>query len=106
MTSLLRVPGECGCSGYQERFLKDTNIFSSHRVTKIRGFHATGVQRMAKRDFYDVLGVDKGASQSEIKKAYYALAKKHHPDMNKDDEQAETKFHEIQHAYEVRSLLT
>lgn len=65
-----------------------------------RCFHATG-HAMASRDYYDVLGVNKGASQSDIKKAYYALAKKHHPDTNKDDPNAEKKFQEIQRAYEI-----
>ncbi|KAL3683298.1 hypothetical protein R1sor_001320 [Riccia sorocarpa] len=67
----------------------------------IRGFHATGIQHMSKRDFYEVLGVNRGATAADIKKAYYALAKKYHPDMNKADEKAEEKFQEIQHAYEV-----
>ncbi|KAL0464392.1 UNVERIFIED_CONTAM: Chaperone protein dnaJ GFA2, mitochondrial [Sesamum latifolium] len=53
------------------------------------------------RDFYDVLGVSKNATASEIKKAYYGLAKKLHPDTNKDDPEAEKKFQEVQKAYEV-----
>ncbi|KAH1231489.1 Chaperone protein dnaJ GFA2, mitochondrial [Glycine max] len=53
------------------------------------------------RDYYDVLGVSKNASSSEIKKAYYGLAKKLHPDTNKDDPQAEKKFQEVSIAYEV-----
>ncbi|CAK8565151.1 unnamed protein product [Lathyrus sativus] len=53
------------------------------------------------RDFYDVLGVNKNASSSEIKKAYYGLAKKLHPDTNKDDPEAEKKFQEVSMAYEV-----
>ncbi|KAK1263118.1 hypothetical protein QJS04_geneDACA022333 [Acorus gramineus] len=55
----------------------------------------------AVRDYYEVLGVDKGASASEIKKAYYGLAKKLHPDTNKEDADAERKFQEVQRAYEV-----
>ena len=59
---------------------------------------------MAKRDYYEVLGVDKNASSSEIKKAYRKLAKKYHPDMNKDNkEDAEKKFKEATEAYEVLS---
>ena len=58
---------------------------------------------MAKRDYYDVLGVDKGASASEIKKAFRRVAMKHHPDRNPDDKQAEDKFKEAQEAYEVLS---
>lgn len=55
---------------------------------------------MAKRDYYDVLGVSKNADASEIKKAYRKQAKKYHPDAN-DDPDAEEKFKEIQEAYEV-----
>ncbi len=58
---------------------------------------------MAKRDYYDVLGVDRGASASEIKKAFRRVAMKHHPDRNPDDKQAEDKFKEAQEAYEVLS---
>ena len=58
---------------------------------------------MAKRDYYDVLGVDRGASASEIKKAFRRVAMKHHPDRNPDDKQAEGKFKEAQEAYEVLS---
>ncbi|KAK2440384.1 chaperone protein dnaJ GFA2, mitochondrial [Trifolium repens] len=53
------------------------------------------------RDFYEVLGVSNNASSSEIKKAYYGLAKKLHPDTNKDDPDAEKKFQEVSMAYEV-----
>lgn len=56
-----------------------------------------------KRDYYEVLGVDKGASDSEIKKAYRALAKKYHPDMNPGDKEAEVKFKEASEAYAVLS---
>ncbi|MFO7618652.1 MAG: molecular chaperone DnaJ [Thermoplasmata archaeon] len=55
-----------------------------------------------KRDYYEVLGVEKGASQDDIKKSYRKLAKKFHPDMNKDDKaKAEEKFKEVSEAYEV-----
>jgi len=58
---------------------------------------------MAKqRDFYDVLGVSRGAPNGEIKKAYRKLARQYHPDVNKDDG-AEDKFKEVQRAYEVLS---
>jgi len=56
---------------------------------------------VAARDYYDVLGVSKNASQSDIKKAYYGLAKKLHPDTNKGDADAERKFQEVQRAYET-----
>ena len=56
---------------------------------------------MAKRDYYEVLGVDKNASEDEIKKAYRKLAIKYHPDKNPDDEDAEEKFKEAAEAYDV-----
>lgn len=58
---------------------------------------------MAKRDYYDVLGVSKTAAAAEIKKAYRRLAMKHHPDRNQDDKHAEAKFKESKEAYEVLS---
>ncbi|PTL40557.1 molecular chaperone DnaJ [Alkalicoccus saliphilus] len=57
---------------------------------------------MSKRDFYDVLGVDKNAEEQEIKKAYRKLARKYHPDVNKEDD-AEEKFKEVKEAYDTLS---
>ena len=56
-----------------------------------------------KRDYYEVLGVDKGADEAAIKKAYRQLAKKYHPDVNPDDKDAEEKFKEVNEAYQVLS---
>ena len=56
---------------------------------------------MAKRDYYDVLGVEKGASDADIKKAFRRIAMKYHPDRNPDGADAEDKFKEAQEAYEI-----
>jgi len=53
------------------------------------------------RDYYDILGVDKSASQDDIKRAFKKLARKYHPDIAKDEAEAETKFKEVNEAYEV-----
>ena len=56
-----------------------------------------------KRDYYEVLGVDRNADDATLKKAYRKLAKKYHPDMNPGDKEAEAKFKEVNEAYEVLS---
>ncbi|KAI8967015.1 hypothetical protein BDF20DRAFT_840549 [Mycotypha africana] len=73
-----------------------------HKYQQKRCIHATAPTSAPKRDPYEVLGVKKTASASEIKKAYYGLAKKYHPDTNKDKD-AREKFVQIQEAYEILS---
>lgn len=58
---------------------------------------------MSKRDYYDILGVDKSSDEKEIKKAYRKIALKYHPDRNPDDKEAEEKFKEAAEAYEILS---
>jgi molecular chaperone DnaJ len=58
---------------------------------------------METKDLYKVLGVSRGASQEEIRRSYRKLAREHHPDANRDDKDAEERFKEIQHAYEILS---
>ena len=70
-------------------------------AARARGFRASARAEAAGRSYYEVLGVERGASAGEIKKAYYALAKKYHPDTNKGDEETEKRFQEVQKAYEV-----
>lgn len=61
----------------------------------------TGHSKMEKQDYYELLGLSKGASDAEIKKAYRSLAMKYHPDRNPNDKEAEVKFREVTEAYEV-----
>ncbi|OAF68037.1 hypothetical protein A3Q56_04231 [Intoshia linei] len=75
---------------------------------KFNGIHYTNIARQFNtssklKDYYKVLGVDRNASSSEIKKAYYKLAKKHHPDVNKNDKSAASKFQQVSEAYETLS---
>src|SRR2546426_5647424 len=58
---------------------------------------------MAKRDFYDVLGISRSATADEIKRAHRKLVRQHHPDVNKNNKASEEKFKEAQEAYDVLS---
>ncbi|KAK9466169.1 hypothetical protein V1512DRAFT_209252 [Lipomyces arxii] len=73
-----------------------------NRLSPRRSFHSSSPARDGKTDPYGTLGVSKAASASDIKKAYYQLAKKLHPDVNKEDG-AEKKFHDLQEAYDILS---
>ncbi|XP_014224185.1 protein tumorous imaginal discs, mitochondrial-like isoform X2 [Trichogramma pretiosum] len=68
-----------------------------------RKFHLSSSSFSAKRNYYEVLGISRNSSVKDIKKAYYQLAKKYHPDTNKDDPNAGKKFQEVSEAYEVLS---
>lgn len=74
---------------------------AARSAARARGFRASARASAAGRSYYETLGVERGASAGEIKKAYYALAKKYHPDTNKGDEETEKRFQEVQKAYEV-----
>lgn len=65
------------------------------------GFRTSASTSAKGRNYYEVLGVDRTANAGEIKKAYYVLAKKYHPDTNKGDAENEKRFQEVQKAYEV-----
>ena len=56
---------------------------------------------MAKRDYYDVLGLERGASEGDIKKAFRKMAMEHHPDRNQHDPKSEARFKEVNEAYDV-----
>ncbi|XP_053527587.1 dnaJ homolog subfamily A member 3, mitochondrial isoform X3 [Artibeus jamaicensis] len=73
----------------------------SYPFVSTASFHTS--TPLAKEDYYQILGVPRNASQKEIKKAYYQLAKKYHPDTNKDDPRAKEKFSQLAEAYEVLS---
>lgn len=66
-------------------------------------FHSSNSIYNKKRDYYEVLGIPKNSSKDEIKKKFRELAKKYHPDLNKDDKNALEKFKEVNEAYEVLS---
>ncbi|KAK9096993.1 hypothetical protein Sjap_022490 [Stephania japonica] len=88
-----------GC-GYH--VAQNASDFEATKASSTKRFiHATSSCYLAKRDLYEILGVHKDASANEIKKAFLALAKKYHPDTNKNNPAVKRKFQEIRDAYEV-----
>ena len=67
----------------------------------IESDHIKLLERKMSKDLYAILGVNKNASKAEIKSAYHKLARKYHPDVNKDNPQAAEKFKEISAAYDI-----
>ncbi|XP_013865538.1 dnaJ heat shock protein family (Hsp40) member A3a [Austrofundulus limnaeus] len=91
----------CGGEG-KALTLRGLSGLKSPHVICTTFFH-TSVPSNSKQDFYQILGVPRTANKKEIKKAYYQMAKKYHPDSNKDDPQAKEKFAQLAEAYEVLS---
>lgn len=77
----------------------ELTAFSNNQFGR-RKFH-TSAKLLRKKDYYQILGVSRNASAKDIKKAYFQLAKKYHPDTNKDTD-AVKRFQEVSEAYEVR----
>ncbi|XP_078457287.1 dnaJ homolog subfamily A member 3, mitochondrial isoform X3 [Lampetra planeri] len=92
------------CTGHAaEAPLATRGVHGHSRLLPGRGFHTSATASAAKKDYYQILGVAKDVAQKDIKKAYYQLAKKYHPDTNKEDPKAKEKFSELAEAYEVLS---
>ncbi|TXG52716.1 hypothetical protein EZV62_021885 [Acer yangbiense] len=82
-------------------FQKPHDFATTGMLLNKRCIHATGSCYSTQRDYYEILGVPENASRDEIKKAFHVLAKKYHPDANKNNPSAKRKFQEIRDAYEV-----
>ncbi|XP_075998898.1 dnaJ heat shock protein family (Hsp40) member A3a isoform X1 [Genypterus blacodes] len=93
----------CGGAGKAVTLRGLSGVRSPFGVVGSQPFHTGGPPLCSKQDFYQILGVPRSSTQKEIKKAYYQMAKKFHPDTNKDDPQAKEKFAQLAEAYEVLS---
>uniref|UniRef100_A0A4W3HTV8 DnaJ homolog subfamily A member 3, mitochondrial n=1 Tax=Callorhinchus milii TaxID=7868 RepID=A0A4W3HTV8_CALMI len=91
----------CSVDGYLEGHLLQTHCSIQSQAAAEKSFLIN--QAVTKRDYYEVLGIPRSSTQREIKKAYYQLAKKYHPDTNKEDPKAKEKFSLVAEAYEVLS---
>ncbi|KAL6102932.1 dnaja3 [Pungitius sinensis] len=99
----LRWGGNRLCGGTGKALtLRGLSGVKSPQAAFALSFHTSAADR-SKQDFYQILGVPRTATQKEVKKAYYQMAKKYHPDTNKEDPQAKEKFAQLAEAYEVLS---
>lgn len=80
-----------------------TFYFLSTDLDSVTQRHISTSSTLCVKDYYKILGVTKNSSGKDVKKAYYQLAKKYHPDTNKDDPNASKKFQEVSEAYEILS---
>lgn len=99
-----RINQRCGflnrTTGFVTIIINKTNFRNPQKIV-IRYYRSSTSQQDRKKDYYEVLGVSRNASKEEIKKKFRELAKKYHPDLNKDNKAAEKKFQEVSEAYEV-----
>ncbi|XP_011098846.1 chaperone protein dnaJ 1, mitochondrial isoform X3 [Sesamum indicum] len=96
--ALIHSPTASRCYSYMGKRAD----FAPHELLWSKRFlHATAPYCSMERDYYEILGISKDASRDEIKKAFHALAKKYHPDSNKNNPSAKRKFQEIRDAYET-----